>query len=78
MYIVAPLVTCQSCIGVSRSGLRWPCRSAASEPSETGAKGGRKRVVPTSSKGLPTAAAMIAMPETLDVLPWSVAMPSVV
>ncbi len=78
MNILAPLATCQSCIGVNRSGLRWPWRSAASEPSDTGAKGGRKRVVPTSSIGLPTAAAMIAMPGTLEVLPWSVAMPSVV
>ena len=51
---------------------------AASAPIETGAKGGRKRVVPTSPIAMPRASAMMARPGTFEVLPWSVAMPSVV
>ena len=44
----------------------------------TGVKGGRKVVVPVSAMERSDASAMRARPFTFDVLPWSVAMPSVV
>ena len=47
-------------------------------PIATGVQGGRKVVVPVPLMPRPVSSAMIAMPGTLAVLPWSVAMPSVV
>ena len=44
----------------------------------TGAYGGRKVVVPVCGIDWPVSSAMSARPLTLEVLPWSVAMPSVV
>ena len=47
-------------------------------PSATGVKGGRETVVPTSGMERDSVSARMAWPVMLEVLPWSVAMPSVV
>jgi len=77
---IAPTVAARAgVIGVSRTGrTRSPASSAAMVPKGSGTKGGRKRVVPTASGGSPRSAAIRRRPLTLDVLPWSTAMPSVV
>ena len=47
-------------------------------PMATGANGGRKVVVPVCGIDLAVSSAISARPVTLEVLPWSAAMPSVV
>jgi hypothetical protein len=77
-YIVAPLARCQSCIGVNRS---WPQIAIALRRQRTDRHRRKRRPEARRAdlgNGLPSASAMMARPGTLDVLPWSVAMPSVV
>ena len=67
------------CDGGSRVGRKSLPRCApASAPMATGVKGGRKVVVPVCAMVLAVNSAISARPVTLEVLPWSVAMPSVV
>jgi len=61
---------------VGRNAL--PRCSPAKAPIATGASGGRARVTPVCGIVRPVSSARIARPTTLEVLPWSVAIPSVV
>ncbi len=67
---LAPCATCQLVHRRQPARAHISCyRPAANAPIDTEAKGGRKRVVPTSGIGLPSASAMMARPGTAEVLP---------
>ena len=55
-----------------------PLWCPASAPNATGVYGGRKVVTPVCAIERPVCFASSARPVTFEVLPWSVAMPSVV
>ncbi len=75
----APRATADSCIGVLRTGSNSSPRAApASVPKVTGVYGMRKVVCPTSGTVLPRRAATRPSAFRFEVLPWSVAMPTVV